>query len=230
MITTVLFLAENNCMKVELKRWKDRVDSLLSSSDHSDEWNKIKVETQEAQSKAQELTDIINELRKSSTDSSVKLEQAKSELEAFRKQTALDKLKSSQEFDTLKTDKNKREEMFKSLVADLKEVVTTVQKELHLKGVDWVAMRGPINEKIKFIKEELAQLNASISEKIKKDRDELQAKSKQVCVYFEILNLNLNLPFNEEFMKIFKIIQLNFGIMLNLNLKFDVIKNSTLIY
>merc|ERR1719223_1417349 len=100
-------------MKVELKRWKDRVDSLLSSSDHSDEWSKIKLETQEAQSKAQELTDMINELRKSSTDSGIKLEQVKSELEAFRKQTALDKMNSSQEFDALRTDKNKREEMFK---------------------------------------------------------------------------------------------------------------------
>ncbi len=171
---------ENNCLKVELKRWKDRIDALLSSSDNSAEWQRIKVEMNEANEKAEELTKMINELRSSLSDVNGKYEQLSKESEALRTQAALDKTKMGQQFEALKNDKNKREEMFKSLVADLKEVVTLAQKELQLKDVDWVAMRGPMNEKLTFIKEELAGVKKSISEKVRKDREELAAKIKEV--------------------------------------------------
>ena len=171
---------ENNCMRIELKRWKDRVDNFLNNSDNSAEWNAIKEEMQAAQQKSQELTDIINELRRNASDSSGKFEEISRDFEAFRTQAALDKSKSVQDFENLRTDKTKREETFKSLVNDLKEVVTTVQRELQLKDVDWVSMRGPMNEKLKFIKEELANVKKMITEKVKRDKEELATKCKQV--------------------------------------------------
>ena len=35
---------ENTCMVTELKRWKDRCDALLQSSEHAEEWSRIKNE------------------------------------------------------------------------------------------------------------------------------------------------------------------------------------------
>ncbi len=172
---------ENSCMKIELKRWKDRVDALLSSSDNSAEWEAIKIESLKAQEKTQELTDMINDLRKNLTDTNVKYEQANCELETFKTQTALEKSKQQQDLENMRTEKAKREEMFKVLISDLKEVVTTVQKELQLKDVDWgTSLRGPMNEKLKLIKEELANVKRAISEKCKKEKEELLNKSKQL--------------------------------------------------
>jgi len=171
---------ENNCLKVELKRWKDRIDALLSGSENSAEWQRIKAEMSEVNEKAEELTKMINELRGSLSEASGRCEQLGRESEALRTQAALEKAKTGQQFEALKSDKNKREEMFKSLVADLKEVVTLVQKELQLKDVDWVAMRGPMNEKLTFIKEELAGVKKSICEKVRKDKEELAAKTREV--------------------------------------------------
>jgi hypothetical protein len=169
-------------MKAELKRWKDRVDALLSSSDNGAEWNKIKAEAQEAQEKTQELTDMINELRKNLADSSSKLEQTNKEFEAFRTQAALDKSKSLQDNEQLRTEKTKREEMFKSLINELKDIVIIIQKELHLKEIDWNGKGGvtSITEKLKLIKEELASFKILLKEKIQKDKDESVAKQKQI--------------------------------------------------
>jgi len=52
----------------KLKRWKDRCDALLQNSEHAEEWSRIKNEVQ----KAQDLTDMIKELRKNLTNSNSK--------------------------------------------------------------------------------------------------------------------------------------------------------------
>lgn len=180
-IKSVSLKGENNCMTVEVKRWKDRVDALLNSSDNGAEWNKIKAEMQAAEEKSQELTDIINELRKNLAEVTGKSEQVTRDFEACRTQAQEDKTKATQDLENLKLDKNKREEMFKGLVAGLREVVSLVLKEMGLKDIDWANMKGPMNEKLNFIKAELTKAKQAISEKVKKDREELLGKVKALA-------------------------------------------------
>jgi len=180
---------ENNCLKVELKRWKERIDALLSGSEKSGEWERMKAEMSAANEKAEELTKMINELRGGLSEASGRCEELGRESEAVRTQAALEKARAGQQLEALRSDKNKREEMFKSLVADLKEVVTLAQRELQLKDVDWVAMRGPMNEKLTFIKEELAGVKRSIGEKVRKDREELAAKTREVSLFGRFLGV-----------------------------------------
>ena len=135
-------------VQVELKRWKDRVDALLDTSDNGAEWSKIKSEMQAAEEKAQELTDMINVQRKSLAEVTARSEEVARDFEQFRNQTEeareAERSKALQDIESLRSDKNKREEMFKSLVADLKEVVTLVMREMQLKDIDWANMRGPV--------------------------------------------------------------------------------------
>lgn len=87
---------ELTCMVTELKRWKDRCDALLQSSHHADEWARIKEEVQKAQEKAQDLTDMINELRKNLTDANLRSEQLNRELDAVKSLAATEKSKLQQ--------------------------------------------------------------------------------------------------------------------------------------
>jgi DNA repair exonuclease SbcCD ATPase subunit len=152
---------------------------LLRNSDNGQEWIKIQAELQEAQEKTQTLTDMINELRNSLTDTNSKYELGLKDLETAKHQLINDKQKHQQEVDAIRLDKTKREEMFKTLVSELKEVVTTVQRELQLKDVDWGAgMKGPMSDRLKNIKEDLANIKKNVIEKLKLDRDELKQKMK----------------------------------------------------
>ncbi len=170
---------ENTCMVTELKRWKDRCDALLQSSEHAEEWSRIKNEVQKAQEKAQDLTDMINELRKNLTDSNSKSEQLVRDLESAKSVAASEKQKLQSDLDILRGEKTRREEMFKTLVSELREVVIIVQKELELKNVDW-SMKGQGADKLKSIKEEIQQLKQSIIEKLNNYKEEIRNKPKQM--------------------------------------------------
>ena len=171
-------MGTNVCLTSEIKRWKDRSDAFLRGSDHGQEWIKIQEELKEAQEKSQELTDMINHLRSGLAEAKVKTEQLEQELEASKAQLVAEKTKHQQDLDTLRLDKSKREEMFKTLVNELKEVVNTCQKELQL-SIDW-GSKGPTADKMRNVKEELSSIKKSIVDKIKSDRDELSAKMKLV--------------------------------------------------
>ena len=162
----------------EVKRWKDRSDAFLRASDNGQEWIKIqeelkesqektKDELKEAQGKNQELTDIINQLRNDLTDLKVKSEQVERDLEAAKNQNITDRAKHQQ-----------RDEMFKTVVNELKEIVTTCQKELQLSQIDWGSRSG--QDRIKNVKEESERIKNSIIEKIRIDREELKTKIKLV--------------------------------------------------
>jgi chromosome segregation ATPase len=162
----------------EVKRWKDRSDAFLRASDNGQEWIKIqeelkesqektKDELKEAQGKNQELTDIINQLRNDFTDLKAKSEQVERDLEAVKNQNINDKAKHQQ-----------REEMFKTVVNELKEIVTTCQKELQLTQIDWGNRSG--QDRIKNMKEDFERIKNSIIDKIRIDRDDLKTKIKLV--------------------------------------------------
>lgn len=173
-------VAETSCMRNEVKKWKERADALLRNSDMSQEWIRMQAESQEAQEQNLVLTEMINDLRNTSADSNLKIEQLNRDLEAVKAQSTAEKQKLQQDLDNLRADKTKREEMFKTLVSELKEVVTTVQKEFQLKDIDWVGMKGPMADRLKNIKEEVSALRKAIIEKIRKDKDELKAKNKAI--------------------------------------------------
>ena len=166
-------MGENTCLKEEIKKWKDRVDALMRSSDMGQEWVKIQAELQEAHNKNQELTDMINELRNSLADWKGKAELAEREKSETIAQMATDKAKAQQDLDALRSDRLKRDEMFKTLVSELKDVVTAVQKELQI-NIDWGGMKGPQSERMIKIKEELGTIKKLVVEKI----DELRSKGK----------------------------------------------------
>lgn len=172
---------ETNCLKSEVKRWKDRVDSLLRNSDNGEEWVKIQSELQEAQEKTQVLTDMINELRTNLTDLNGKNEQLTKDLDTCKQQLINDKQKHQQDIDAIRLDKTKREEMFKTLVGELKDVVTTVQKELQLSNIDWgMGMKGGTHaDRLKSVKDDLGNIKKNIIEKLKSERDDFKAKLKQ---------------------------------------------------
>jgi hypothetical protein len=158
-------MGTNVCLTSEVKRWKDRSDAFLRGSDNGQEWLKIQEELKEAQDKNQELTDIINQLRTSMSDHKAKTEQVERDLEAAKIQNNADKAKHQQ-----------REEMFKTLLNELREIVTTCQKELQLTNIDWGIKGGA--DRMKNVKEELSTIKKSIIDKIKSDRDELKSKIK----------------------------------------------------
>ena len=171
----------NACLTGEIKRWKDRSDAFLRGSDHGAEWLKIQSELQEAQDKSQELTNIINKMNAELSDVKVKSEQLERDLDLAKTQTIHDKAKHQQDMDMLRADRGKREEMLKTLVGEMRDVVTTCQKELQLKDVDWQAIKGPMGpmaDKLKNIKDEFAAIKKSLVEKIKSDREELKGRVK----------------------------------------------------
>jgi hypothetical protein len=175
-------IGQNSCLLNEIKRWKERVDSLMVNSDNADEWQKIQKEIQDSEEKNQQLTDIVNELRKNQSDLNVKYETTLKDLEAIKATQQAEKAKAQQDLDALRSEKNKKEETFKALVSDLRDVVTSVQKELQLKPMDWqsVGKGSNLSERIRLIKEELSQMKKQIIAKLKENNNELCTGIKKI--------------------------------------------------
>ena len=62
-------------------------------------------------------------------------------MDQARSVSASEKQKLQSDLDNLRGEKTRREDMIKTLVSELREVVILVQKELDLKTVDW-SMKG----------------------------------------------------------------------------------------
>ena len=195
-------IVENSFLKTEVKKLKERIDLFYSQSDMADEWARVQAELQEAHNKNMTLTDMINELRTNLTDSNSRydtllrdfdaqkaalvaeqgneIEKVRQQCEVEKSQIVSERQKIQQDFETLKADRLKREEMFKTLVNELKDIVTNVQKEFQLKDVDWSGAKGPASDRVRIIKEEISQVKKLILDKIRSDKEELAKKTKQV--------------------------------------------------
>jgi chromosome segregation ATPase len=163
-------MGESDSMRIELKKWKEKVDQIMRNSDMGDEWTRIQNELQSAQEQVADLNSQIEQFKSSSEDQNKKYEQLEKELQELKAQSESEKLKLQQELDALKADKSKREEMLRSIIRDLKEVLTSIAKEL---GVEL-----PQDRKKPNFKEELATMKNLILEKIKADREEFSTRIK----------------------------------------------------
>ena len=163
-------LGEKAGMQMEIKRWKDRVDSLIRNSDIGDEWVKAQKEVSELQEQTQILTDMINDLRKNLTNATNEKEILTKEYEAFKVTRQEEMNKNLTDLENLKQERSKKEEVFRLLVTELKDIVLTVQKELDINDYEWVS-------KLKMIKEELSVIKKAIIEKIKATKEEIKNKS-----------------------------------------------------
>lgn len=190
---------ENTFLKTEIKKYKERIESLYSQSDMADELARFQAEINQDQAKINTLNETVGYLRNNLSEANLKFENLSKDFEAQRNAFEIEKKqemeKIRQEFDTeksqvvaeqqknlenLKADKLKREEMFKTLVNELKDVVSAVQKEFELKDVDWTGAKGSMSDRVKVIKEEISQIKKLILEKIRTDRDELAKKNKLI--------------------------------------------------
>lgn len=190
---------ENTFLKSEIKKHKERIESLYSQSDMADELARFQAEINQDQAKINTLNETLGYLKNNLSEANLKYENLSKDFEAkqnareIEKKQEIDKIR--QEFETeksqvvaeqqknlenLKADRIKREEMFKTLVNELKDVVSTVQKEFELKDVDWTGAKGTMSDRVKVIKEEISQIKKLILEKIRTDRDELAKKNKQI--------------------------------------------------
>lgn len=168
---------EKLSMQLEIKRLKERVDSLLRNSDIGEEWKKAQAEINELNDKTQLLTDMINELRKNNTNLTVEKDNVIKEYDGYKQITQEEKKQLTNELETAKAERAKKEELFKNLISDLKDVVTTVQKALEIKDSD---IRAQSAEKPRNIKEELKTIKSAIIERIKHDKDEYAARLKEI--------------------------------------------------
>ncbi|RNA44217.1 nucleo TPR isoform X1 [Brachionus plicatilis] len=190
---------ENTFLRTEVKKLKEKIDNLYRQSDMADEWARFQAEINEAQAKMNTLNETISELRNNLSEANLKYENLSRDFETQKnaseaqKKQEVDKLRQEFEvqksqvvseqqknYETLKADKTKREEMFKTLVNELKDVVSTVQKEFELKDVDWTGAKGSMADRVRVIKEEISQIKKLILDKIRNDREELAKRNKQI--------------------------------------------------
>jgi nucleoprotein TPR len=192
-IESETLLGEKTGMQLEIKRWKDRVDSLLRNSDIGDEWIKAQKEVSDLQEQTQTLTDMINDLRKNLTSSNNDKEMLLKDYEGYKVATQEEKAKILAELETVKQERAKKEDIFKILVTELKDAVITVQKELDVKDYEWVS-------KLKNIKEELSLVKKAIVDRIRADKEQIRVKtSSLVEADKQISQLNeLNRKSSEE--------------------------------
>ena len=162
-------LGEKTGMQMEIKRWKDRVDALLRESDIGDEWIKAQKDVNDLQEQSQTLTDMINELRKNLAAAISEKENLQKDCDACKASAQEEKNKISQELENLKQERQKKEDLFKIIVTELKTIVIAVQKELEINNFEWV--------KLKNIKEELGIIQKAIMEKLKAIKDDVKNKN-----------------------------------------------------
>lgn len=142
----------------------------MCSSEFGQEWAKIQVEMNEEREKNASLNAICDELKSTLNDKNAKLEQTSRDFDKFKQQFQLEK----QKFISDNELRAKREELFKMLFGEFKEVVITVQKELNLQDIDWSMKGKDAAEKTKLIKEDLITIKKLIIEKLKNEKEELK--------------------------------------------------------
>ncbi|CAF0709464.1 unnamed protein product [Brachionus calyciflorus] len=193
---------ENSFLKTEVKKLKERIELLYSQSDMAEEWTRVQTEIRDEQEKNTALNDLVGDLKSKLTEADCKykslsdeiesrkntliaenhreIEKIKQEFVVEKSQMTSDRQKLQNDFDTFKSERAKREEMFKTLVNELKDVVSSIQKEFQLKDVDWTGAKGPMSDRVRIIKEEISQIKKLILDRIRSDKEEIQKKSKQI--------------------------------------------------
>jgi hypothetical protein len=180
-------------MQVEIKRWKERLDNLILTSNYGDEWQRAQAELIEAQKTSEQLTTMVNAHRKEFADQmsindylKKELEEAKQRMQHDRdefesKQKELNvmhesaKLKLNTEFEIYKQERMKKDEMFKALINELKLVITSVQNEVEFKNIELTS-----GERGRNIKDDLQKIKNGINERIGHFKSEVDGKTREL--------------------------------------------------
>lgn len=143
----------------------------MRDSQYGDEWIKMQAEMNQAREELTNLSTANNDLSRTLTEKSSQLDEITRELAALREQSATEKANHQREIENMRIDRKTRDDMFRTLVNGLKEVVIGAQRELELSDFDFSFKGSTPAERIANMKNDLELIKKTVIEKLKTDKD-----------------------------------------------------------
>lgn len=143
----------------------------MRDSQYGDEWIKMQAEMNQAREELTNLSAANNDLSRSLTEKSSQLDEITRELAVLREQSATEKANHQREIENMRIDRKTRDDMFRTLVNGLKEVVIGAQRELELSDFDFSFKGSTPAERIANMKNVLELIKKTVIEKLKTDKD-----------------------------------------------------------
>lgn len=180
---------ENTSMRVELTKWKERVDSFMRSSDVGPEWTRVQQELEQAGQRVKDLEQEIDQkeqyLRQRDQEFKQREDQLQSEIEKSKTSANESKQLAEQEVQLLRGHLEKEKNITNSLrkyVRILGELNKGVEQKLGLEppvrsSAD--AATGPKKTMLEKVEEDAETSKKRIFQKIEAMQEELAQKSQQ---------------------------------------------------